>query len=79
MTLRHSMHMLRIKAIYTVGELAIAAGVERRSLRLLLEQAGCELIVSGSAYYVSLADLELKVRPLWEGIKAAQALGKELS
>ena len=24
-------------------------------------------------------DLEMKVRPLWEGIKAAQALGKELS
>ena len=77
MTLRHSMHMLRIKAIYTVGELAIAAGVERRSLRLLLEQAGCELIVSGNAYYVSLADLERRL--LWEGIKAAQALGKELS
>jgi hypothetical protein len=73
------MQLLPLKALYTVGELASAAGVERRSLRLLLEQAGCELIASGNAYYVSLADLELKVRPLWEGIKAAQALAKELS
>ena len=79
MTLRPSMHRLRVKALYTVGELASAAGVERRNLRLLLEQAGCELLASGNAYYVSLADLELKVRPLWEGIKAAQALLQELS
>jgi hypothetical protein len=78
-SLRPSMQLLPLKALYTVGELASAAGVERRSLRLLLEQAGCELIASGNAYYVSLADLELKVRPLWEGIKAAQALAKELS
>jgi hypothetical protein len=47
----------------------------RRCLRL----PGCEMIASGNAYYVSLADLELKVRPLWEGIKAAQALLQELS
>jgi len=62
-----------------VGELATASGLDRRNLRLLLQQAGCELMVSGNAYYVSLADLELKVRPLWEGIKAAQALLRELS
>ncbi len=79
MSLRPGMQMLRVKALYTVGELATAAGVDRRSLRLFLEQAGCELVASGNAYYVSLADLELKVRPLWEGIKAAQAFIKELS
>jgi hypothetical protein len=78
-SLRPSTQMLRVKALYTVGELATAAGLERRNLRLLLEQAGCELIASGNAYYVSLADLELKVRPLWEGIKAAQVLIRELS
>jgi len=79
MSLRPSMQLIRIKALYTVGELATAAGIERRSLRGMLEQAGCELIASGNAYYVSIADLELKVRPLWEGIKAAQTLVRELS
>ena len=79
MTLRPSMQRLHLKALYTVGELATASGLDRRNLRLLLQQAGCELMVSGNAYYVSLADLELKVRPLWEGIKAAQALLRELS
>jgi hypothetical protein len=73
------MQMLRVKALYTVGELATAAGVERRNLRCLLEHAGCELMASGNAYYVSLADLETKARPLWEGIKAAHALLVELS
>jgi len=73
------MQRLHLKALYSVGELATASGLDRRSLRLLLEQAGCELMASGNSYFVSLADLELKVRPLWEGIKAAQALAQELS
>ena len=65
---------LRIKAIYSVGELARAAGVDRRYLRRFLAQAGVALMKLDKAYYVSLSDLELKVRPLWEGIKAAQVL-----
>jgi hypothetical protein len=67
---------LRIKAIYSVGELASAAGIERRHLRRLLEQAGVELMTLDKGYYVSLADLEMKVRSLWEGIKAAVAFGR---
>lgn len=78
MPLRTTMYQLRIKALYSVGELAIAAGVERRGLRLLLAQSGCRLLASGNAYYVSIADLELHVRPLWDGIKAAHALREEM-
>ena len=65
---------LRIKAIYSVGELARAAGVDRRYLRRFLVQSGVAVMRMDKAYLVSLSDLELKVRPLWEGIKAAQVL-----
>ena len=78
MTLRPSMHLLRLKAIYSVGELAAAAGVDRRHLHRLLAHAGVELMELDKGYFVTLADLELKARPLWEGIQAVQALAKEL-
>jgi hypothetical protein len=68
------MYALPVKALYTVSELATAAGVDRRQLQRLLLESGVEFIALESRHYVSLADLELKVRPLWEGIKAAHAL-----
>lgn len=79
MTVRGSMLGLRLKAVYSVAELADAAGVDRRHLHRLLIQAGVEMMNLERGYYVALGELELKVRPLWEGIKAAQALARELS
>jgi hypothetical protein len=32
--------------------------------------------MASTLYYVSLADLEMKVRSLWEGIEAAVAFGR---
>jgi hypothetical protein len=71
---RESLARLPIKAFYTMGELARASSIERRKLRRLLEREGVELLVSGRISYVPLSELEVKVRPLWEGIKAAHAL-----
>ena len=65
---------LPIKAIYTIGELSRASSIERRKLRRILDREGVELLVSGRISYVPLSELEVKVRPLWEGIKAAHAL-----
>jgi hypothetical protein len=65
---------LPIKALYTMGELARASSIERRRLRRLLEREGVELLVSGRISYIPLSELEVKVRPFWEGIKAAHAL-----
>jgi hypothetical protein len=71
---RETLALLPIKALYTMGELARASLIERRMLRRLLEREGVELLVSGRISYVPLSELEVKVRPLWEGIKAAHAL-----
>jgi len=71
---RVTLARLPIKALYTMGELARASSIERRKLRRLLEREGVELLVSGRISYVPLSELEVKVRPLWEGIKAAHAL-----
>jgi hypothetical protein len=71
---RQTLAPLPIKALYTMGELARASSIERRRLRRLLEREGVELLVSGRISYVPLSELEVKVRPLWEGIKAAHAL-----
>jgi hypothetical protein len=71
---RETLTRLPIQAIYTIGELSRASSIERRRLRRILDREGVELLVSGRISYVSLAELEVKVRPLWEGIKAAHAL-----
>jgi len=70
---------LRLKAAYSIRELARAAGIDRRTLKTLLERAGVEFVGSGQILFVSLSELELKVRPLWEGIKAAHAFLGERS
>jgi hypothetical protein len=71
---RETLARLPIKAIYTIGELSRASSIERRRLRRILDREGVELLVSGRISYVPLSELEVKVRPLWEGIKAAHAL-----
>ncbi len=69
---------LRLKAVYSVGELADAAGVDRRHMHRLLASAGVEMLTLDKGHFVALGELELKVRSLWEGIKAVQALAREL-
>ena len=72
---RPGMANIPLRAAYSIGELARAAHVERRRLRRILEQAGVTFLMSGRVRIVSLAELEQKVPPLWEGIKAAYAIG----
>jgi hypothetical protein len=73
-SVRETMTHLPIKALYTIGELARASSLERRKLKRVLERRGVEFVVSGRVSYVALSELEVKVRPLWEGVQAAHAL-----
>jgi hypothetical protein len=71
---RNGMADLPLRAAYSIGELAGAARIERRRLARILEQAGVTFLMSGRVRLVSLSELERKVPPLWEGIKAAYTL-----
>jgi len=68
---------LPLRAMYPIGELARATGMSHRRLDGLLRGAGVQILRSGSARYVPLSELEAKVRPLWDSIKAAEALRQE--
>jgi hypothetical protein len=68
------MRALPLRAMYTVGQLAHAAGMTRLGLLRVLEQNEVTLVRSGRWWFVSLAELERKVPPLWEGIKAVEEL-----
>lgn len=76
MTVR-GMADLPLRAAYTVAELARASRIERRRLRRALDDAGVIFLRSGRVNLVSLSELERKVPTLWEGIKAAYAIGGE--
>jgi len=72
--LRPALQNLPLRALYNIGELARASGIERRKLKRLLVAANVELMSTGRVSFVPLSELEVKVRPLWEAIKAAHAL-----
>jgi hypothetical protein len=69
-----SMANLPLRALYPLTALAKASTMDRRTLRAVLERAGVELFVTHTSVWVPLSELELKVRPLWESIKAAEML-----
>jgi hypothetical protein len=65
---------LPIQALYSVNQLARAVGVPHRRLQRLLKSEGVRLLHVGRFLLVPLTELEEKVEPLWESIKAAEAL-----
>ena len=65
---------LPLRALYTLGELAKVASVERRKLMRVLDKAGVERLRVGRFWVFPLSELERKARPLWESIKAAEVL-----
>jgi hypothetical protein len=72
--LRLSMAALPLRALYTVGELTKATAIPRRLLIRLFEDADVRFLRVGRLMYVPLSELEEKVQPIWEGIKAAEML-----
>ncbi len=63
---------LPVQGIYSVADLARAAGVRSRVLRRLLRANGVTLISGGRALYVSLADIRQKIPGLFDGICLAE-------
>ena len=70
--LRKSMQALKVQAIYSVAELAKAAGVPWRRLKRVLDGYDVTFLRAGKSFYVPLSELERKVRPLWAGIVEAE-------
>jgi hypothetical protein len=69
---------LPIQALYPVSELARVMGVSHRRLQKLLETSEVYVMRAGRFLYVPLTELEEKVPPLWESIKAAESLRRAL-
>jgi hypothetical protein len=76
--LPESMAALRLQALYPVGELARAVGLRHRRFQRLLRLQGVQLVRCGRFIYVPLSELEDKIRPLWDSIKAAEMLRRAL-
>ena len=75
---RPRMEGLRIQALYPVSELARVMGVSHRRLQKLLESSEVYVMRAGRFLYVPLTELEEKVPPLWDSIKAAESLRRAL-
>ena len=75
---RPRIESLPIQALYPVSELARAMGISHRQLQKLLKTAEVCLMRAGRFLYVPLTELEEKVPPLWESLKAAESLRRAL-
>jgi hypothetical protein len=73
-TLPKALAALRLHALYRVSELAKAVGVSHRRFQRLLRVQGVQLLRCGRFMYVPLSELEDKIPPLWDSIKAAEML-----
>jgi hypothetical protein len=76
--LPRSLASLRLQALYPVGVLAKAVGMRHRRFQRLLRVQGVQVLRCGRFMFVPLSELEDKVRPLWEAIKAAETLRRAL-
>lgn len=66
-----------VQAVYSVGALARAANVTPDLLRRLLRANRVTLLRVGRDRRAALGDLETRIPPLWESIKAAEMLRRE--
>jgi len=65
---------LPLRALYSLSQVAKACALDRRAMKVVLDEAGVRFLKSGERWWVPLSELELKVPPLWESIKAAEML-----
>ena len=63
---------LPLRALYSLTQLAKACSLDARTMRAVLDEAGVRFLKTGQSWWVPLSELELKVPPLWESIKAAE-------
>ena len=68
---------LEVQAMYSVAALARVANVTPSLLRRVLRANGVELVRAGRAALVPLSEIEIKIPPLWESLKAAEMLRAE--
>jgi len=73
-TWRRRVDPLPLRVVYTLGELARAAGISRRRLARLFDRLGVRMLRSETTPLVFLSELEAKVEPLWESIQATEVL-----
>jgi hypothetical protein len=73
-TLPKSMAALRLHPLYRASALARALGLSHRRFQRLLRVQGVQLLRCGRSLYVPLSELEDKIPPLWDSIKAAEML-----
>jgi hypothetical protein len=63
---------LEVQAVYSIAALARAANVTPHLLRRLLVANGVTFVRAGRAMLVPLSEIEARIPPLWESIKAAE-------
>ena len=65
---------LEVQALYSIAAIARVANVTPSLLRRVLRANGVELVRAGRAVLVPLSEIETKIPPLWESLKAAEML-----
>jgi hypothetical protein len=68
---------LEVQAVYSVAALARVANVTPHLLRRVLRANDVVFVRAGRSVLVPLSEIESKIPPLWESIKAAEALRGE--
>ena len=68
---------LKIKAIYSITELALMGNVGKRKLTNLLMAMDVNLIQYGNRKFICLTEIEARIPQLFESIRAASMLNDD--
>jgi hypothetical protein len=63
-----------VQALYSVGRLARVGNVDKDMLRRLLRSNGVTLYRGGRVFYVTLAEIQEKIPPLFQSLCLAEQL-----
>ena len=75
--LNHVTLTLRVKALYSIAELAKAAGISWYAMRRALLANNVTFLRAGRSVLVPLPEIEAHVPQLWEALVAAERLWAE--
>ena len=56
---------LSLRALYTISELAMIAGIHRDAMRRLVVKSGVETLLSGTKLLVPLSEIQDRLPELW--------------
>jgi hypothetical protein len=67
-----------IRPLYTLRQITLALGMDRRTVLKILETCGVHVVRAGYRIYIPIVELEAKAEAVWRSLQLAERTTKRL-